>query len=181
MATVVIDPGPRNLGIGFKNDKEIYFLRDVKNFKRMMSLFVAIIKEKLADINPFEQPEFIFERQHKSKNIYLEGLLTGLIMSMFSGAKITRLHANSKNQICNSLFAFKYVKVKSKKTLKSYPEKFFEILSTYKIFILKSDCDITNIQMAFILVTDLLLTKKTKYDDIVDVFLFLLFLLVLKK
>ena len=39
MATVVIDPGPRNLGIGFKNDKEIYFLRDVKNFKRMMSLF----------------------------------------------------------------------------------------------------------------------------------------------
>jgi len=64
--------------------------------------------------------------------------------------------------------------------LKTFTKDFFDILKTFKIFISNDNVNNTlkeklSLSIGFDLISDLLLTKKTKFDDIVDVLLLFLY------
>ena len=171
---VIIDPGEKNLTILIENRAEIYFFKNIKNLNKMTQLYDSFLKEKLTG----QGYHFIFEGQHHIKNRYIEGVLAGVTMSNFNNAQITRLKPYFKHQICKTLFSFDYVKARSLKRLKSFPDKFLELLSCFNILISTPKLGDS---VEFEMITDLLLTKKTKYDDIVDVVLFYLYLEYKKK
>lgn len=176
MDRVVIDPGKNNLAILLQDVREIYFLKNVTNLPSLLCWIDFILKEKIDKQNV----AFYFEKQFFNKNIYAEGILTGLVMSKFKKATVKRLKPCAKNEICKKLFSCQYIKAKSKKKLKTFTKDFFDILKTFKIFISNDNLNNTlkeklSLSIGFDLISDLLLTKKTKFDDIVDVLLLFLY------
>ncbi len=175
MKKVICDPGPRNTAFLFSECREIYLLKNIKNINRMKRYIDSLLEQKLG----CKEIDLFFERQIVSKNIYYEGIITGIVMNYSKNARISRLNAYFKNKICKKLYSFQYVKVRSKKILKTFPLEFLEILNSFKIFVSNSNDDSSDqciISDEFYLIKDFFNAKKLKLDDIVDVVLFYLYL-----
>ena len=85
MKKVICDPGPRNIAFIFSECREIYLLKNIKNINRMKRYIDSLLEQKLG----CEGIDFFFERQIVSKNIYYEGIITGIVMNYSKNARIS--------------------------------------------------------------------------------------------
>jgi hypothetical protein len=166
---VVIDPGIKSIAILFEQEKQIYLFHNT-NFSDILQEnkgFLKIIREKL-DVN--DNIIFYFEKQFTFKNIYTEAFLSGFLKAVYKNAIIIRIQPYSKNEFCKKEYLFKYLKCRSKKIFKSFPQQFINEFDSYEKFVFENDEQKR--------INNLYITKKIKLDDYVDV---LMYLLIIKK
>ena len=84
MKKVMCDPGPRNIAFRFSEWRKIYRLKNIKNINRMKKSIDSLLEQKLGCKGIY----FFFERQIVSKNIFYEGIITGIGMNFSKNARI---------------------------------------------------------------------------------------------